>query len=480
MPSYAELHEESRTRAAIPNLALVHRGGKLRRHELTSKRILIVDDEESIRFGVHAYLESQGYRVFEADSCQTAREMFQASTPDAAIIDYRLHDGTALELLRAFKQIDPGVPLIVLTAHGTIELAVEAVKEGAEQFLTKPIELPALHAILKRLFANQRLQRKQRAVATRESRKRVDPFAGESAAIRELADQAARICGTSSPVLILGETGSGKSQLAKWLHGNGPRADEPFVDLNCAGLPHDLLEAELFGHEKGAFTGAVTTKSGLLEVADGGTVFLDEIGDMDLRVQAKLLKVLEEKQFRRLGAVREREIDVSLIAATHKDLAEEVRKGTFRSDLYFRISTIPLLVPSLRERIEDIPLLASTLLALLPPSRGRQLELSAEATRALCDYPWPGNIRELRNVLERAALLCKHDRITPRDLHFNLALSENPTSYNSGLTLGEVERQHIERVLSEEGGKVSQAALRLAVPRSTLYLKIKSYGIKTS
>lgn len=447
---------------------------------MSSKRILIVDDEDSIRFGVHAYLESQGYRVFEADSCQKAKELFQASTPDAAVIDYRLHDGTALDLLRAFKQIDPGVPLIVLTAHGTIELAVEAVKEGAEQFLTKPIELPALHTILRRLFANQRLQRQQHAVATRESRERVDPFAGQSAAIGRLADHAAKIRGTSSPVLILGETGSGKSQLAKWLHRNGPRAEEPFVDLNCAGLSHDFLEAELFGHEKGAFTGAVAAKSGLLEVADGGTVFLDEIGDMDMRVQSKLLKALEEKRFRRLGAVRERAIDVALIAATHKDLAEEVRKGAFRSDLYFRISAIPLPVPSLRDRIADIPLLASTLLAQLPPSRGRQLELSDEAIRTLCGYAWPGNIRELRNVLERAALLCEHDRITPRDLRFNLIPSENSTSHDTSLTLEEVERRHIERVLAEEGGKVALAALRLAVPRSTLYLKIKSYGIKTS
>ncbi|MFT4132975.1 sigma-54-dependent transcriptional regulator [Labrys sp. (in: a-proteobacteria)] len=447
---------------------------------MSSKRILIVDDEDSIRFGVHAFLESQGYRVFEADSCQKAKELFQASTPDAAVIDYRLHDGTALDLLRAFKQVDPGVPLIVLTAYGTIELAVEAVKEGAEQFLTKPIELPVLHAILKRLFANQRLQRQQRAVATRESRERVDPFAGQSAAIKKLAAQAIKIRGTSSPVLILGETGSGKSQLAKWLHRNGPRAEEPFVDLNCAGLSHDFLEAELFGHEKGAFTGAVVAKCGLLEVADGGTVFLDEIGDMDMRVQSKLLKALEEKRFRRLGAVREREIDIALIAATHKDLAEEVGKGTFRSDLYFRISAIPLLVPALRDRIEDIPVLASTLLAQIPASRGRQLDLSDEAMGTLCSYAWPGNIRELRNVLERATLLCEHDRIMPHDLRFNLMLGGTLACPDTNLTLEEVERQHIERVLAEEEGRVAQAALRLAVPRSTLYLKIKSYGIKTS
>ncbi len=444
---------------------------------MSSKRILIVDDEDSIRFGIHDFLESRGYRVFEADSCQQAKEKFQAISPDAAVIDYRLPDGTAIDLLRAFKQIDPSVPLIVLTAYGTIELAVEAVKEGAEQFLTKPIELPTLLAILNRLFTNRRLQRQQQAISTRESRHRIDPFAGTSAAIRELAQQASKVCGAGSPILILGETGTGKSLLAKWLHQHGPRAEEPFVDLNCAGLSPDFLETELFGHEKGAFTGAVATKQGLLEVADGGTVFLDEIGDMDPRVQPKLLKALEEKRFRRMGAVREREVDIALIAATHKDLAEQVRQGSFRSDLYFRINSIALSVPTLRERKEDIALLADTLLSqLLHP--GRQAQLSSAALQALRDYDWPGNIRELRNALERAALLCEAGTITPRDLRLGSAPAQDAPSQDGNLTLEEVERQYIERILREEGGKVAQAALRLDVPRSTLYQKIKTYGIQ--
>jgi DNA-binding NtrC family response regulator len=444
---------------------------------LSSKRILIVDDEDSIRFGMRDFLELRGYSVFEAESCQKAREVFQAASPDAAVIDYRLEDGTAIDLLRAFKRVDPDVPLVVLTAYGSIELAVEAVKEGAEQFLTKPIELHALLAILNRLFVNRRLRRQQQVAASRESRNRVDPFLGESAAIRELADQVARVRGVDSPILILGETGTGKSLLAKWLHQRGPRAEEPFVDLNCAGLSPDFLEAELFGHEKGAFTGAVAAKQGLFEVADGGTVFLDEIGDVDPRVQPKLLKVLEEKRFRRMGATSARSVDVALIAATHKDLAEQSRQGTFRSDLYFRISSIPLTVPALRERREDIPLLADTLLAQLLPGLGRQVALSDEARQALCDYSWPGNIRELRNVLERAALLCDEDTVTPRDLRFGAVASRDAPSPDTRLTLEEVERQHIERVLREEGGKVAQAAARLDVPRSTLYQKIKTYGI---
>ncbi|WP_298013656.1 sigma-54 dependent transcriptional regulator [uncultured Castellaniella sp.] len=439
-------------------------------------RILIVDDEDSIRFGMRDFLEARGYSVADADSCQKARELFEASSPDVAIVDYRLHDGSAMELLRDFKQIDPDVPLIVLTAYGSIDLAVQAVKEGAEQFLTKPIEMPALHVILKRILVNRRLQRQQQVVTTRENRERVDPLAGESPAMRDLAAQLHKIAAADSPILILGETGTGKSLLAKWLHHHGPRADEPFVDLNCAGLSSEFLETELFGHEKGAFTGASATKQGLLEIADGGTVFLDEIGDVDPRVQPKLLKVLEEKRFRRLGAVRERDVDIALIAATHQDLGGRVKEGSFRSDLYFRISSIPLRMPALRERKDDIPLLAGALLARLASNKGRDMRLTVDALQALREYAWPGNIRELRNVLERAVLLCNGDTITRRDLRFEPA-PVPMGGHATNLTLQQVERLHIENVLRELGGKVEQASLRLGVPRSTLYQKIKTHGI---
>ncbi|MGU0693733.1 sigma-54-dependent transcriptional regulator [Pseudomonas aeruginosa] len=440
-------------------------------------RILIVDDEDSIRFGMRGFLESRGYGVVDADSCQRARELFQASPPDVAVIDYRLHDGSALDLLRDFRRLEPDVPVIVLTAYGSIDLAVQAIKEGAEQFLTKPIEMPALHAILKRLLDNRRLQRQQRIVVTREQRERIDPLFGESPAIRALAEQVDKVMGSDSPILILGETGTGKSLLAKWLHLHGPRADEPFVDLNCAGLSPDFLETELFGHEKGAFTGATASKPGILEIADGGTVFLDEIGDVDPRVQPKLLKVLEEQRFRRLGAVRERELDIRLIAATHQDLAGKVKERTFRSDLYFRISSIPLSMPALRERKEDIPALARTLLARLADAPGRSVRLGEDAEQALCGYAWPGNIRELRNVLERAVLLRNGDTIARRDLRFESTPLQDVQVGDTGLTLQQVERQHIERVLREVGGKVEQAALRLGIPRSTLYQKIKVHGI---
>src|SRR4030095_6145073 len=233
---------------------------------------------------------------------------------------------------------DSGTPLLVLTAHGSIDLAVRAIKEGAEQFLTKPLELPALQVILQRLIQKQRNHQNQLASKSRQVRQAIDPFIGVSPAIHTLAEQAKRVLMTESPVLILGETGSGKGVLARWLHENSPRADEAFVDLNCAGLSRELLENELFGHEKGAFTSATTSKQGLFEVAHRGTIFLDEIGDVDLQIQPKLLKVLEEQRFRRVGDVRDRQVDVRLIAATHQDLSDLVRQKRFRDDLYFRVS----------------------------------------------------------------------------------------------------------------------------------------------
>jgi DNA-binding NtrC family response regulator len=274
-------------------------------------------------------------------------------------------------------------------------------------------------------------------------------------------------------VLIKGETGIGKGVLAQWLHEEGPRSQEPFVDLNCAGLSKDFLETELFGHEKGAFTGAAAAKQGLLEVAHRGTVFLDEIGDLDPQVQPKLLKVLEEKRFRRLGDVRDRQVDIRLVAATHHDLLALVEQKRFRSDLYFRVHTLPLEVPPLRERAEDIRPLAAQLLAAISAELGRPpLLLERDAEETLAGYAWPGNIRELKNVLERAALFCDGPALGRRELRF-----EATALAAEGGTLEEVERRHIERTLREEGGRVELAARRLGVPRSSLYQKLKKLGL---
>ena len=448
---------------------------------MARNRVLVVDDEPGVRFGIRDFLEQQGYEIEEAESCEDAQNLFRTSRPDIVIADYMMPDGTALDLLPKLKEIDPDTPLLVLTAHGSIDLAVRAIKEGAEQFLTKPLELPALQVILQRLLQKQRNHHKQLASKTRRVRQAIDPFIGTSPAIRALADQARKILSSESPILILGETGSGKGVLARWLHENSPRADEAFVDLNCAGLSRELLETELFGHEKGAFTSATASKQGLFEVAHRGTIFLDEVGDVDLQIQPKLLKVLEEKRFRRVGDVRDRQVDVRLIAATHQDLGQFVREKKFRDDLYFRISTIPLSFPSLRERIEDIPTVAQYLLNKVSVDLGRgELILDEDCIKALQAYSWPGNIRELRNVIERAVLLSDQRSITIKDLHFDGHSSVGVPLLDTRLTLLELEKQHIERVLQEEHGKVEKAAKRLGIPRSSLYQKIKKHQIGPS
>ena len=290
---------------------------------------------------------------------------------------------------------------------------------------------------------------------------------------------AIRIAASESPVLLQGETGSGKGVMANWIHRNGPRSQEAFLDLNCAGLSRELLESELFGHEKGAFTSALNAKQGLLEVADRGTVFLDEIGDIDLQVQPKLLKVLENHTFRRLGDVHDRAVDIRLISATHRDLLDLVRQQKFRSDLYFRINIVPLRVPALRERPEDIPVLAQYLLSQLTRERGRpEMVIEKPAMDLLQQYGWPGNVRELRNVLERAVLLTEDDCLAAKHLQFQSAtLAAQPMAHSLRGTLREMERAHINFVLQDEGGSIERSARRLGIGRSSLYGKMKRHDI---
>ena len=308
-----------------------------------------------------------------------------------------------------------------------------------------------------------------------------EEIVGASAALKAVLSHVSKVAPTDSTVLISGETGTGKELIARAIHRHSRRADRAFVSLNCAATPPSLIASELFGHEKGAFTGAAANKAGLLEVAHQGTVFLDEIGDMDLQVQAKLLKVLEEKRFRRLGDVSERQVNVRLIAATHQDLGLLTQQGKFRSDLYYRISTIPLVMPSLRERAEDIPILAQYFLdAFAIDLSRRELRLAPDAERALQSYSWPGNIRELRNVLERGVLLSDSNLIRRHELRLDAPLTTSNGELDLNLALAEVERRHIERVLAAENGHVERAAVRLGIPRSTLYQKIKSLRIGPS
>lgn len=444
------------------------------------ERVLVVDDEASIRSVLRRFLEQLGYEVEEAATCIEAERALRTALFDAAVLDYRLPDGTALDLLPGFRQREPRVPVLVLTGHASIPLAVRAIQEGADHFLTKPVELPALSAMVARLVEVGRNERRLAAQDFRSTVQVVDPFASESPDVRQLAAQARRIAASDTTVLIRGETGTGKGVLARWIHQSGGRAGEPFVDLNCAALTRELLESELFGHVEGAFTGAVREKAGLLEVAHHGTVFLDEIGDMALDVQPKLLKAIEEKRIRRLGDVTDRPIDVRLIAATHQDLSQAVEEGRFRSDLFYRINTLPLLVPPLRERSIDIPSLARQLLSQLAVELGRlSLRLSPEALERLRAYSWPGNIRELKNVLERAALLSETEVLTPDDLRFGPGRMVVSLPADD-LPLREVERRHIEGVLRRSEGRVAEAARRLDVPRSSLYERIKRYDIDLS
>ena len=443
-----------------------------RRHTL-----LLVDDEEAVRFPIRRFLTASGYDVEEAASVEEGLAACRRALPDAALVDFSLPDGDGLDLMRRLKALDAALPVVLLTGHGTIDLAVKAMQEGAEQFFTKPVELPTLRVVLERVLENRRVRQASLAGQSAKARSAVDPFLGDSPAIERLADQAARVAAAAIPVLIQGETGSGKGVLARWIHDNGPRADEALVDLNCAGLARELVESELFGHEKGAFTGATAAKQGLLELAHRGTLFLDEIGDVDLQVQAKLLKVIEDMRFRRLGDVRDRQVDVRLIAATHRDLGRLVREEKFREDLLYRINAVPLAVPSLRERGRDSVLIARQLLDRIAIELGRPgLRLSPAAEDAIASQPWPGNVRQLKNALERAALLC--DRITLEAPDVGGAGGQPASPAEAvRLTLAEAERRHIEAVLSAEGGNVPKTAQVLGISRSTLYEKIKRHGI---
>ncbi|MDX1632173.1 MAG: sigma-54 dependent transcriptional regulator [Thermoanaerobaculia bacterium] len=450
--------------------------------------VLLVEDDRHVRRPIKKYLTEEGFVVKEATTVTMGKAALLAEGPDAALLDYELPDGNALELLQEIQEKSPHVPAIIITGHGTIDLAVQAMKEGAEHFLTKPIELAALGSVLRRALENRRLQRVE--TASRRQTERLsepDPFLGESRAIRRLAKEAELAVRASSPVLIQGETGSGKGVLARWIHDQGPRSREAFVDLNCAGLSRELLESELFGHAKGAFTGAVSDKQGLFEVAHRGTLFLDEIGDMDPGIQPKLLKALEEKRFRRLGETEERKVDVRLIAASNRSLEDLVAEGTFRPDLFYRINTFVLRIPALRERQEDIPAIAGAVVDRLCQEMGRpRPELTDEALEALKGAAWPGNIRELRNVLERALIRCGEESLGGKDLR-GLSVSRSEVGAPSPaagpgeiVPLEEMERRHIEHALVSLEGNVSEAADALDVPRSTLYQRLKAFSIDPS
>lgn len=444
------------------------------------EKVLVVEDDDSLLEVLSIGLDAHGFEVVKADGVSRAILEMQKAQPGIILADYQLRDGTAFDLLNWLKARDFRIPVIVLTGHARIDLAVEAVKAGAEHFIPKPVDIGLLTTIMRRTLEN--FSNLQKSVANRLERARYerDPFLGNSTAIQALKKAAQRVSEANRTVLIQGETGTGKGVMARALHKMGPRSNEAFVDLNCAGLSRELLESELFGHQKGAFTGAVANKVGFLEAANRGTLFLDEIGDMDIQIQAKVLKVVEEKHFYRLGDVLERKADMQIIVATHRDLKKLADEGQFRSDLYFRINTLNLHIPPLRERPEDIPIITDSLVEQLASDMKRgPVEISENARVALRNYSWPGNIRELRNVLERAVLLSDDGVIHNTGLEFEApahAASQMNSKFDN-LTLKEVERLCIIQALEAEGGNIIRSAKRLGIHRSSLYAKIREYEL---
>jgi DNA-binding NtrC family response regulator len=451
-----------------------------------SAKLLVVDDAPEMLAALVEYLKRLGYVVSQATTRVEALARFEAEAPDLCIVDYALPDCTAFELIPELRKRDGKVAIIVLTGQGTIELAVQAIKLGAEHFLTKPVDLKSLGVLVERVLARLTEQRRSSAERRVEERSRVDPFVGTSAAVAQVRELASAVVHSEVPVLLRGETGTGKGVLARWLHDHGPRSEEAFVDLNCAGLSRELAETELFGHQRGSFTGASATKRGLLEIAHHGTLFLDEIGDLDPAVQPKLLKALEERTYRRVGDVQTRSADVRLITATHRDLAEMTRTGAFRNDLLFRINTVTIELPALRDRREDIVPLARCVIEHLCRQQGRpQTELTKDARSALESHGWPGNIRELRNVLERALLFARNGVLDAASVALPSVSAGGATPRlqgddDGGQSLEDVERIHILRVLDRTSGRVEEAARILGVPRSSLYAKLKRYGLRAS
>ena len=457
-------------------------------------RILIVEDEEIFARAVAQSLERAGHRCVTAGTLASARKQLNDPDPwDLMILDMRLPDGEGFDLLREVAALGDSAPaVVVVTAYGDINQAVEAMKLGAADYLKKPVDLEELSLTVDKVMGAARLKSRLDYSRTRESRGETAPaLLGESAPLREARRQIeaiALISGDTPPtVLIQGETGTGKDVAARMLHRLGPRAARPFVHVDCTALPRDMMESELFGHVRGAFTSAVASRAGLIEAAENGTVFLDEIGELPPELQAKLLNVLERRLLRRIGSTRELPVQARFIAATNRDLADQVRRGAFRDDLYFRLNVLTISLPPLRACREDIPHLAVSFLAAAARSYGRPPPpLSADATAALKAYTWPGNVRELRNVVERALLLAGDGPITAASLELAAPSAvagrgrrgrPAPARSSDSRTLADSERALIEDALRETGGNASEAARRLGVTRMKLRYRLEKYGI---
>ena len=438
-------------------------------------KVLVIENGQD---DLHTRLvRAEGFEATQVESLMAAEQAFALDRPDVVLLDRNLGDGGALEFIGRLRDMDPEVPILLLLDPGFIQSAAEAVRVGAEQFLSKPVDPPALAVVLGRLLERVQQRKRNLAEESRKIRFAVSPFFGTSPAVQRFEEQVTRVIMLDRPVLIQGETGVGKSALARWIHNHGPRKGNAFVELNCAGLGKEMLESDLFGHEKGAFTGAVVAKPGLLEIAHRGTMFMDEIGDMDMAVQPKILKAIEERQYRHLGGTEDRTVDARLIAASHKNLHQLVAEGRFRSDLYYRIGGLPILVPPLRERRDDIVPLANYFLSRFASEwRCGSLELSSATAKTLENHAWPGNILELKNALERAIIYRQSHVLHPSDFQLGTSVPSESIGVDIKLTLAEVEQQHIERVLTACSGRVDEAAQKLGISRSSLYQRMQRLG----
>jgi DNA-binding NtrC family response regulator len=444
-------------------------------------RILVVDDEPAQRELVCGFLTKHGFEVVEAGGGREAVSRFKQEPFDLVLTDQRMPDLSGLEVLEAVRAASPETAVVIITAYGTIETAVSAVKAGAADYLTKPLNLDDLLHRVHRVRERQRLVAENRELrAALAERHRVDGIIGDSGRMQEVLSLVRRVAPSDATVLIRGESGTGKELIANALHHASPRAAGPLVKVNCAALAESLLEAELFGHEKGAFTGAVTARKGRFELADGGSIFLDEIGDLPPHLQVKLLRVLQEREFERVGSSRPIKVDVRLLAATHRNLEALVREGRFREDLYYRINVVTIVLPPLRERREDLPPLIEHFLRAFAGKNGKTVRgLTREAREALLRYDYPGNIRELENLMERAVVLTRDDVIGVEDLPLTLEAAVPDSGTEAGLipAVEGLERRMIREALAKADGTQTRAAELLGISERVLRYKLKKYGL---
>jgi len=444
---------------------------------MSGAKILIVDDELIVRESLGGWLERDGHTVDKAASGEESLEKFEKKHYDIILLDIKMEGMSGLDVLKKVRELDPDVSVVMITAYGSIPSAIEAMKSGAYEYLLKPFDPDELMVLIEKIRKHQAERRETQFLREQyKERTRFENMIGQSRALQGVFDLIESVAPTDSTVLIKGETGTGKGLAARAIHTKSPRCQGPFVVLNCGAFPENLLESELFGHQKGAFTDAKITKKGRLELAHGGTLFLDEVGEISTRMQIDLLRVLEDHIFYRVGGTQPIEADFRIIAATNKDLEKAIKEGTFREDLYYRLNVISFTMPPLREHKEDIPVLAEYFLHRFAQETNKPVDqISREALDEMMLYDWPGNVRELGNAVERAVVVGKGPRILPPDLPI---FRPEYVSAPPGRTLREVEMAHLENVLAETQWNVSKSAEILGIDRSTLYDKIKRYDLR--